>query len=382
MTTIEDLPREIVSLICSLLKQPEKYNCVFVNKEFHSASIPELWREPTLPTTYSLHQLIKCLNHSKHQRGDYIRMLKLDYTISIHDEELLSLLQLIPNLEVLEIRQAEQLTDKSIIPISKYCKQLRTLLIVGSPMSYRSAHYLGKCQQLQRLTLAACPNLTPMTLLPFAECAIEYLDLSGCKWLTASDTAIDLCSFTHLTHLTLICCDAISSDFLHRLTGALPQLQDFSITGNAVIDDDAIIPFLKTHTRIRGLFLLECAITDSTLEVIANYLPDLHNLDISFCTSLTPNGIRILVDRCQNLRLLGLKECSIARGDLPEIPYDENEPFFNTLTFIELDYMRNNLHEGRTSQDRRPQDDEQEQDESVRESYAYIQRYLNTEQVH
>ncbi|ORE22834.1 RNI-like protein [Rhizopus microsporus] len=233
-------------------------------------------------------------------------------------------------------------------------------------MSYRSAHYLGKCQQLQRLTLAACPNLTPMTLLPFAECAIEYLDLSGCKWLTASDTAIDLCSFTHLTHLTLICCDAISSDFLHRLTGALPQLQDFSITGNAVIDDDAIIPFLKTHTRIRGLFLLECAITDSTLEVIANYLPDLHNLDISFCTSLTPNGIRILVDRCQNLRLLGLKECSIARGDLPEIPYDENEPFFNTLTFIELDYMH----------------DEQEQDESVRESYAYIQRYLNTEQVH
>ena len=153
MTTIEDLPREIVSLICSLLKQPEKYNCVFVNKEFHSASIPELWREPTLPTTYSLHQLIKCLNHSKHQRGDYIRMLKLDYTISIHDEELLSLLQLIPNLEVLEIRQAEQLTDKSIIPISKYCKQLRTLLIVGSPMSYRSAHYLGKCQQLQRLLI-------------------------------------------------------------------------------------------------------------------------------------------------------------------------------------------------------------------------------------
>lgn len=402
MSKFDELPREIVSLFCSLLKQSAKYNCIFVNREFHAAAIPELWREPVLPNTTVLKQLIKCLKLSKHQRGEYIRIVKLGYKVSVDDDELLNLLLLVPNLEVLELRRADDLTDKSIMRVSHYCPQLKTFGIKGALITYRSAHYLGQCLQLTKLSLESCPNLSPLALLPFAELHLECLDLSGCKWLNVADTAYDLRSFHHLTHLNLVCCDIISMDFIHHITTnsdgkpCLTNLQDFSITGSTVMDDSAIIPFIKTHPHIRGLFLLECAITDQTLDAIAKYLFSLHNLDVSFCRRLTSRGVRNLVNNCPNLRLLGLKNCGITQTDFPEIPSSifpaitEDYPHINTLNYIELGYIRARSNTQQEEQDLSDVDEEEADmgmeedqtvvmdDDNISESYTYIQQYLNT----
>jgi hypothetical protein len=417
MSKFEELPREIISLFCTLLKQSAKYNCIFVNREFHAAAIPELWREPVLTSTAVIKQLLKCLKHSKHQRGEYIRVIKLGYKCVLNDDELLNLLQLMPNLEVLELRKADELTDRSIMRVSQYCTQLKSFGIKGALVTYRSAHYLGQCQQLTKLTLESCPNLSSLALLPFAELHIEYLDLSGCKWLNVTDTAYDLCAFQHLTHLNLVCCDIVSMDFINNLTtndrnqgqASLTKLQDFSVTGGTVLEDSAIIPFIKTHTNIRGLFLLECAITDQTLDAIARYLPYLHNLDVSFCRKLTAGGVRNLIVNCSNLRLLGLKNCGITQSDFAEIPSSvfpaitENYPHINTLSYIELGYIRTRAHlqqeqqqqqqeeeEGTTNDTEMGEDEEEEVEEdqtvvmdedSVSESYTYIQQYLNAAEV-
>lgn len=402
MSKFEELPREIVSLFCSLLKQSAKYNCIFVNREFHAAAIPELWREPVLPTTTVLKKLLKCLKLSKHQRGEYIRSIKLGYKVAMTDDDLLTLMHLMPNLEILELRKADELTDKSIMRVSQYCRQLKSFGIKGAMVTYRSAHYLGQCQQLTKLALESCPNLSPLALLPFAELDIEYLDLSGCKWLNVADTADDLRSFHNLTHLNLVCCDIVSMDFIHHLTTngegkpCLPKLQDFSITGGTVMDDSAIIPFIKTHPNIRGLFLLECIITDHTLDAISKYLVSLHNLDVSFCRRLTARGVRNLISNCPNLRLLGLKNCGITQTDFPEIPSSvfpaitENYPHINTLSYVELGYIRERSHlqqhENMSENEQESEDIELEEDQtvvmdddSVSESYTYIQRYLNND---
>ncbi|KAI8642808.1 hypothetical protein BD408DRAFT_415969 [Parasitella parasitica] len=400
MATFGDLPREIISLICSLLKQSAKYNCTFVNKEFHDATIPELWREPNLSSTSVVRQLLKCLKLCRHQRGGYIKAVKLGFKVALSDDQLLDLIQLMPNLELLEIRKADELTDKSIKRVSEYCSQLKSFGLTGALITYRSAHYLGQCHQLQKLTLASCPNLSPLALLPFVQRKIEYLDLSGCKWLNVADTAYDLCSFQHLTHLNLVCCNIISMDFIHHLTAKpIPNLQDFSITGGAVIEDNAIIPFVKSHGKIHGLFLLECAITDQTLEAIPAALPLLHNLDLSFCRRLTSSGVRHLVRDCSNLKLLGLKNCGITQADFPEIPSSvfpaiaENYPHLNTLSYTELGYIRAQCQEQqRDQQDEEMEEDEmtlmdedfdgqqqQPEEESVTQSYTYIQQYLDTQ---
>lgn len=392
MSKFEELPREIISLFCSLLKQPAKYNCIFVNKEFHAAAIPELWREPVLTSTSTVKQLLKCLKLSKHQRGEYIRVIKLGFKVAMNDGELLSLLPLMPNLEVLELRRADELTDNSIMRVSHYCPQLKSFGLKGALVTYRSAHYLGQCQKLTRLSLESCPNLTPWALLPFARLHIEYLDLSGCKWLNVTETAYDLCSFEHLTNLNLVCCDTISMDFISHLTTndhgnpCLTKLQDFSITGGTIIEDSVIIPFIKTHPNIRGLFLLECAITDQTLDAITRYLPYLHNLDVSFCGKLTLKSVRNLVCKCPNLRLLGLKNCGMNQTDFPEIPssaYPDNPksyPHINTLSHDALEYIRDHPQQQEEEMDDAdiPEDAIRVMDnDSVSESYNLIQQYLN-----
>ncbi|KAG2204986.1 hypothetical protein INT47_002610 [Mucor saturninus] len=397
MSKFEELPREIISLFCSLLKQPAKYNCIFVNKEFHAAAIPELWREPVLTSTSTVKQLLKCLKLSKHQRGEYIRVIKLGFKVVMNDGELLSLMPLMPNLEVLELRRADELTDKSIMRVSHYCPQLKSFGLKGALVTYRSAHYLGQCQKLTRLSLESCPNLTPWALLPFAQLHIEYLDLSGCKWLNVTETAYDLCSFEHLTNLNLVCCDTISMDFINHLTAndrhhgnpCLTKLQDFSITGGTIIEDSVIIPFIKTHPNIRGLFLLECAITDRTLDAISRYLPYLYNLDVSFCGKLTQRGVRKLVCKCPNLRLLGLKDCGMTQTDFPEIPSSvfpantKNYPHINTLSYDALEHIRDRSHDQQQEQEDMEDAEMTDSvvrainDDSVTESYNYIQQYLN-----
>ncbi|GAA5796714.1 hypothetical protein HPULCUR_002089 [Helicostylum pulchrum] len=392
MSKFDELPHEIISLFCSLLKQSAKYNCIFVNREFHAAAIPELWREPVLSSTHVVKQLIKCLKQSKHQRGEYIRVVKLGFKVDISDNDLLSLMPMLPNLEVLEIRRADELTDKSVMRVSHYCTQLKSFGIKGALVTYRSAHYLGQCQQLTKLSLESCPNLSPLALLPFAELQIEYLDLSGCKWLNIAETAYDLCSFEHLINLNLVCCDTISVDFINYLTSneryhgkpCLTKLQDFSITGGTVIEDSCIIPFIKTHPNIRGLFLLECAITDQTLDIISRYLPYLHNLDVSFCGKLSPASVRNLICKCPNLRLLGLKHCGITQSDFPEIPSSvfpaitENYPRINTLSYVELGYIRARSHDQQEEHSVLEHDTlDTFEDDSVSESYNYIQQYLD-----
>ncbi|KAI8353641.1 hypothetical protein EDC96DRAFT_517140 [Choanephora cucurbitarum] len=391
MSRLDKLPREIISLICALLKQPAKYSCIFVNRELYDAAIPELWREPTLVTTAPLKKLIRCLKISKHQRGEYIRTLKLGYKVSLNDDELLALLQLTPNLEVLELRKADQITDKSIVHVSRYCNLLKSFGVTNALITYRSVHYLGQCLQLKRLTLAACSNLSPLALLPFVSHKIEYLDLSGCKWLNVLDTAYDLASFQHITHLNLVCCDTINMEFIHYITqqDCLVNLQDFSLTGGLIIEDSAIIPFVKSHPNIRGLFLLECAITDQSLDAIATYLPLLHNLDLSFCRRLTTNGVRRLINCCQNLRLLGLKDCGITQTSFSEIPntITENYPYLSTLSYIDLGYIRAQHAIQEASPNEETSDTEmvedtpnvmENEDDSIIESYGFIQQYLST----
>ncbi|KAI9484172.1 MAG: hypothetical protein EXX96DRAFT_561156 [Benjaminiella poitrasii] len=403
MAKLIDLPREIITLICCSLKQSTKHTCIFLNKEFHDAAILELWREPILQTTESLKKFIKCLELSKYPRGECVRVMKLGYKVHLMDDELILLLHFMPSLEVLELRKADTLTDKSLMQVSHYCSQLKSFGVTGALMTYRSAHYLGHCKQLRRLTFACCQYLTPFALLPFEQLKIEYLDISGCKWLNVKETAYDLGCLKHLTHLNLVCCNTVSKEFIQHITTTanetpcLANLQDFSITGGTLLDDGAIIPFVKTHAQLRGLFLLECAITDQTLDAIGAHLPLLHNLDLSFCHRLTPNGVRQLVRQCKNLRLLGLKSCGITQHDFPEIPssvfpsviHENNYPHINTLGYEELTCIREKSHDTFNYMDEDVGIAEEEEentivmddDDSVSESYAYIQHYLNSQTI-
>lgn len=115
MTTIEDLPKEIILKIFNLLETENVYQCQLVNKHFHSASIPALWRDLSIDTEDDYHWFINYSCVSGQRTGQYVKSIYFCFGSNIDDEKLMSVLPLIPNLEELEIKDATIPIDKSLL---------------------------------------------------------------------------------------------------------------------------------------------------------------------------------------------------------------------------------------------------------------------------
>lgn len=322
---IKDLPAEILSLILRFLPQPCLFECTVVDQRFHSAAIPLLWRAPELIWNTQFQRFMCCLANSRKPLGHWVRRFSVNVTLSLTDEECLHVIKCTPQLEALIVEDSEFLTDKSISRLSDYCSELQELHLERADITYRSAHHLGRCKQLRKLTLRECPRLLPMTLLPLAACPLESLDLSGCKWLNVEDTAYDLRAFRRLRHLDLVCSDRYDPNrFLRTLSTdddgsvALPDLVSFALTGRNEVDDASVIQFVELHPKLEDLTLMACAITDKSLKAICQ-LPNLLFLDISFCEGVTAEGVRKLLRNTECLMMLGLKGCGILKSDFPEL---------------------------------------------------------------
>lgn len=323
---IVDLPIEILGLILRPLSQLDLYRCAFVDRRFNSAAIPLLWRSPDLPYDSQFHNFVHCLTNTKRPLGNYIRRFYVYVHRPISDDECITLIKHMPQLEQLIVDNAELLTDKSISLLSRHCSQLQELYLDGAKITYRSAHHLGGCRHLKRLTLRDCENLSSFTLLPLAHCPLQFLDLSGCKWLNVDDTARDLRAFRHLRHLDIVCSERYRvNDFINALLIdeegqiVLPELSSFSMTGRNEVNDAAVVRFVQLHPMLVDLTLMACAITDESLRAIEKHLPHLLFLDISFCEHVTGKGVRKLIHGNRTLYMIGLKGCNIDRSEFPEI---------------------------------------------------------------
>ncbi|KAI9252362.1 hypothetical protein BDA99DRAFT_520896 [Phascolomyces articulosus] len=405
---LRDLPPEILSLTLQTLQQPDLYQCIFVNQRFNAAAIQHLWRTPVVHNHQRFKLFIKCLRSSKKPVGSWIRHFRIawgggvggthehqqqqDYFFD--DDDCLLLLPHVPQLEEFAVQNSDRLTDKSICMIPAYCQQLEILYLKRANITYRSAHHLGRgCKQLRKLTFDHCLKLQPMALLPFADCPLEYLDLSGCKWINVEDTAYDIRMFKRLRHLDIICSDktTMMNEFLLALASkrplssssspsdnnaytyhnhhhyyyrhhhstmntndmlmvhnsedlvVVPELESFSMTGCSEIGDMAAIQFIETHPYLGYLTLMACGITDATLDAIQRHLPQLVYLDISFCQSVSMGGVRRLI-RGSKLQMIGLKACGLRKFQFPEVPWSRSELFRQTQVDIfnetEIDLIR------------------------------------------
>ncbi|KAI7855484.1 hypothetical protein BDC45DRAFT_506356 [Circinella umbellata] len=426
---LRDLPPEILSLTLQTLQQSDLYQCIFVNQRFNAAAIQHLWRAPVIHNHQRFKLFIKCLRSNKKPVGSWVRHFRItwggggsataatstfngvehhhyreqqqeqrqqqrrrlhqqDYYFD--DDDCLLLLPYVPQLEEFAVQNSDRLTDRSICMIPTYCSQLEILYLKRADITYRSAHHLGRgCKQLRKLTFDHCLKLQPMTLLPFADCPLEYLDLSGCKWINVEDTAYDIRAFKRLRHLDIICSDktvmmndflstlaskrpsstsgppppSFSSDIYHRHRQnsnsnnnydiiinsddddmVVPELVSFSMTGCNEIKDMAAIQFIEAHPHLEYLTMMACGITDATLDAIRRYLPRLVYLDISFCHSISMSGVRRLI-RGSKLQMIGLKACGLRKFQFPEVPCRRSDLLRQTQVDIfneeEIDLIRN-----------------------------------------
>ncbi|KAG0168308.1 hypothetical protein DFQ28_009150 [Apophysomyces sp. BC1034] len=348
---IDSLPTEILARIAASLASFGLYECCLVNKRFYTAFAPLLWRDIAVESEYMLDRLCRSLSNTSTSPGYQVRQLHLD--CYIEDDDCLSLMRHLPQLESLNAPHAGYLTDRSVIPLVQTCLQLQEICLHSASITYRSLHYFSGLKRLRRLDLSGCSKISSLALFPLQNCPLELLNLSLCRWLTAEDTAVDLQVFCMLKELSLICCSTICKEFMCCLLpktdsdqAPLPNLHAFSLTGDdEEIDDDVIVPFVQSHPRLRSLILMACAITDRSLLAMRDCLADLQNIEISYCSQVSSNGVRQLIHGSPQLEMVGVKDCTVFKKDFPEIWTtdsldQERSQYVDRLTFEEIELIR------------------------------------------
>ncbi|KAI9306031.1 hypothetical protein BJ944DRAFT_264200 [Cunninghamella echinulata] len=389
MINLDHLPIEVISLIVNHANHQELYHCALVNKRFYAATMPILWRSPKMGNHTTTPRLTKSLSIARTSLGHFVR--RLSFEEALLDETLIFFIDRTHLLEELVITNANSITDKSVQHLAKQCYQLRKLHLGHADITHRSLHYIGQhCKRIRELILHNCHKLLPITLLPFADCPLEYLDLSGCKWLSVDETVIDLIQFDRLTHLELVCCSTINVQFIQQLTAMnhhhrpsspslihtnssyqqqqqhipLPLLTYFAITGNTEINDDAIIPFVISHPLLQYVHLLECNITDASIEAIYQHLTDLLALDISYCERITARSLRKLIHYCQHVLLIGLQNCFLPAQVFPELDsiFSDDHLYIQTLGYSDIMAIRlTSIDDGFNEENREDDDDDEQQ---------------------
>lgn len=324
MSTISDLPYEVLSKILCSLDKKDKYRCLFVNKTFYSVSVLELWKAPDV-FGRTISDFIDCLNLFGHTIGSNVKRITLHYNFS--DKQFLHILSFLPNLEEMIIFDGNYLTDKSIAQIPKYCKHLKCLELNFLNISDQSFVFFDQCYQLTRLAINSCQNMTSKALLAFINLPIKNLKLWGCKWMLSVETAFCIRSLTCLTHLDLsfTLCNPI--EFLRCITvddtgmPYLPHLQYFSIvtTPNQSNNiDTSLIPFLRTHSHICHLDLHLDQISDALFKAVACHLPCLKTFNIGNSVGTPAKSIREIVYQCSRLSDVDIYDIDFTERDFPE----------------------------------------------------------------
>lgn len=315
MSNINDLPIEIMSKILSLLNKQDNYRCLFVNRYFYSASLLELWKVVQIQSREKFEQCIHGLNSSKLHIGNSIIRFTVEYDMK--DKELLTVLPLIPNLEILHLLNGTLLTDKSITQVPSCCKRLKGFKIDDSSISDQSTHCLARCHRLEKLYISRCHNLTSNALHFFINLPIRRLTIKDCSLITASETALDIRSMVLLTDLAI----HVDSDRLYEVIGCLtvddkgipylPQLQQVSIHAimpELIYRHIPIISFLKAHSQIHHLALFNVGVTNEAIKSMDFNLPNLETFCVEESPGLSAESACHILNCCPKLYKLEYTE--------------------------------------------------------------------------
>ncbi|ORZ11423.1 hypothetical protein BCR42DRAFT_421108 [Absidia repens] len=240
-------------------------------------------------------------------------------------------------LEHVEIGGASSITDASIEPLARSCRNLTSLLLCSSPITSISFDSLNEhCHQLSRLALIDCPHVSSDTFLRLKDCPLQdlrldFFDEDDPNWTKLLQQGIPfLAHFDHLTcismsepplllvrrlFLTTTTNNNILWPLLTHLTlqypGTTKIISDYNdnifIHDNDNNNDDEndhdvekmLATFFQTHPHLVSVSLVGYRITDRLLEVMAAWLPHLQFVDLSYNKKCTAHGLRHLVMHSQ-----------------------------------------------------------------------------------
>lgn len=136
------------------------------------------------------------------------------------------------------------------------------------------------CKFLKELSIMNCPNITKDAFMNITNLNLTKINLKKCR---------------------LLC-----NDVLCQLSRTCLNLSDLDISNNALISE---VSSLSSLIHLSSLILSGCyLLNDQSFARFSNY--SLSNLDISFCNSITDDGLSYILSNCPKLNSMHLQEAS------------------------------------------------------------------------
>ncbi|CAO3591539.1 unnamed protein product [Absidia cylindrospora] len=307
----DSFPIEIISLILHHVQRRDLFTCALVNQRFYQATTSIVWRSLIFANDASL-----CNGHHHHRLGQHVHHLHVGiYLNGITFDEINS------------IKTNQPITDTHFQQWIRECPHLTSVCLENSGITQASLKALIQhCgPRLRRLGLKSCLYLSPDVYLPslVAACPLlEDLDItaSSSLWTERALTSLLQHPFSHLTRFAI---DGAPLWFLQRVLsvagGWAPHLTCLHIDSGYGLGDDDIIPFLKTHRKLKDITLIAGQYTDATLDAMRHSLLDLGRVDLAFTYTITHRGVRDLVLHCPRLTFMDLHSCyGVKASQFPE----------------------------------------------------------------
>lgn len=254
-------------------------------------------------TVFNYRSMIKRLNFSF--VGDHM-----------HDEELYSFVGC-QNLERLTLVFCKNITSRSISAVLKGCKYLQSVDITGiREISDDIFDTLAEnCPRVQGFYVPQAKNVTSRALHNF----ITHAPMLKRVKITANNNMDDnLINFFADKCPMLVEVDVTLSPNIHdhsllKLFSKLSQLREFRITHNTNVSDKLFLELPKKVKQLPALRLLDLSgcenITDKTIEKVIELAPKLRNVFLGKCSRITDYSLHHLARLGKNLQTVHFGHC-------------------------------------------------------------------------
>jgi F-box/leucine-rich repeat protein 14 len=323
------LPEELCAKVFKLLEVVELFRATFVCKKWRKVS------EAFHPELYKLTHL--------DVSGDYA---------NITDRGVKNLVQKFTALTSLDISNSVSLSEKSLKHIVKNIGSRLTTLKMGNLSNVPSTglKYVPRLDNLLELDITKSSRIGETGMKTICHLPkITALNLSACSQLS-DRTLPPVATMTTLTSLDMSSCYDVDDEAV-LIVSKLPQLKSLSLSYTDISDgavaiicggqvkrkDDknktVLIDYPPSNlTTLEHLYLAGTDISNKALGLLAQSLPNLKHLDLSWCARIRDEGV-LALSALKNLKFLGLDFTRVSRKGI--------EPLLKSLPNLKLIQISN-----------------------------------------
>lgn len=221
-------------------------------------------------------------------------------------------------LQVLDIFESEQITDKTVVSVARRSgASLEILRASGRNLSDAGVEEIARqCPKLRTLEIANGDHLTEASIsqVLFLCSSLRILSLPGCRGLgdvAFNSSCMDRPPFpAELESLNLSLCFKLTDATLRAIARSCKSIRTLSLAGCEEVTDEAFVELAMSNRQLRNLDVSKCGkLTSVSIKALADACYTLQRVTLADCKLITTDGVVELASKCKKLVDVDLSGC-------------------------------------------------------------------------